>query len=113
MKRIAILLAAMAMALSANSQDRTLRVNYIFSGTAKEQEISVAELCSFEGWAGRRVNMDKLPLRGNGQIIMEGWRLRQGPLQDFFFHTFSGMAGHRGGHDHQEGFRERIPSSDA
>ncbi len=87
MKRIAILLAAMAMALSANSQDRTLRVNYIFSGTAKEQEISVAELCSFEGWAGRRVNMDKLPLRGNGQIIMEGRSTKEGDFDKVLYKT--------------------------
>ena len=50
--------------------DRTLRVNYIFTGTDKEQEISLAELCSIEGWAGRRVNMDKVPLRGNGQVVL-------------------------------------------
>ena len=87
MKRIAILLAAMAMALSANSQDRTLRVNYIFSGTAKEQEISVAELCSFEGWAGRRVNMDKLPLRGNGQIIIEGRSTKDGDFDKVLYKT--------------------------
>ena len=51
--------------------DRTLRLNYIFSGTDKTQEIALAELCSIDGWAGRRVNMDKVPLQGNGQVIME------------------------------------------
>ena len=49
---------------------RTLRVNYIFSGTDKSQEISLSELCSIDGWAGRRVNMDKVPLKGNGQVVM-------------------------------------------
>ena len=50
---------------------RTLRLNYIFSGTDKEQSITLAELCSIDGWAGRRVNMDKVPVRGNGQVIVK------------------------------------------
>ncbi|MCI7051370.1 MAG: peptidase M64, partial [Bacteroidales bacterium] len=37
--------------------DRTLRVDYQFSGNAREQHISLGELCSFAGWAGRTVNM--------------------------------------------------------
>ena len=81
MRRIVLALAAiLAMtALRARGDevsvnglnlDRTLRVNYIFTGTDKEQEISLAELCSIEGWAGRRVNMDKVPLKGNGQVVL-------------------------------------------
>jgi len=52
------------------AQSRTLRVDYIFSGTDKEAEISLDRLYSFDGWAGRRVNLDKVPVRGNGQISM-------------------------------------------
>ena len=52
------------------AQDRTLRVDYIFSGTDKTQEISLDEMSSFDGWAGRRVNLDGVPVRGNGQITM-------------------------------------------
>ena len=77
MKRVLLLtLALFALVTSAKGNDdgldltRTLRVDYIFSGTDKTQDIALAELCSIEGWAGRRVNMDKLPLRGNGQVIM-------------------------------------------
>lgn len=50
--------------------DRTLRIDYIFSGNANAQQISVDELRSAEGWYGRRCNLDKLLLRGNGQIMM-------------------------------------------
>lgn len=50
--------------------DATLRVDYIFSGTAKTQAIALDELRSSAGWYGRRVNLDELPLRGNGQITM-------------------------------------------
>lgn len=49
---------------------RTLRVDYQFSGDANHQEISLYELCSFKGWAGRTHHMDSLPLRGNGDISM-------------------------------------------
>lgn len=50
--------------------DATLRVDYVFSGTAKTQAIAVDELRRGEGWFGRRVNLDKVPVRGNGQITM-------------------------------------------
>ena len=62
--------ASAAGAVDGLDLNRTLRVDYIFSGTDKTQEIALAELCSIDGWAGRRVNMDKVPLRGNGQVIM-------------------------------------------
>lgn len=65
--------AAFLMCLSAVTfaQDRTLRLDYIFSGTDRSQEISLDEMSCFDGWAGRRVNLDKAPLRGNGQVIMK------------------------------------------
>ena len=53
-----------------NFTDRTLRVDYIFSGDADSQQISVNELRSSEGWYGRRVNLGGLLLRGNGQVTM-------------------------------------------
>lgn len=59
-----------AFALTASAQEQTLRVDYVFSGTDKATEISLARLSSFDGWAGRRVNLDEAPLKGNGQICM-------------------------------------------
>lgn len=56
------------MTAFARPQASTLRIDCIFSGTDKEQEISVARLSDAGEWAGRTVNMDKLALRGNGQI---------------------------------------------
>ena len=52
------------------AQDKTLRVDYIFSGTDKTQEISLDEMSSFDGWAGRRVNPDGVAVRGNGCIFL-------------------------------------------
>ena len=102
MKRIAMTLACLFLALVARDsaiagrQDnqpeevnlrKTLRVNYIFTGTAKEQEISLAELCSIDGWAGRRVNMDKVPLRGNGQVSMSVRSEEGGPFDKVVYMT--------------------------
>ena len=49
---------------------QTLRVDYIFSGTDRSQEIALDAMSCFDGWAGRRVNMDVVPVRGNGQIAL-------------------------------------------
>ncbi len=52
-------------------QDRTLRLNYIFSGDSRSASISLSEaICMEDGWWGRGVNLDGVPLRGNGLITM-------------------------------------------
>ena len=61
---------ALALAVSASAQERTLRVNYTFSGNSKESHIYLDDLNVIDGWAGRRVNMKDLYLEGNGQITM-------------------------------------------
>ena len=70
MKRLVISIICVCSFLASTAQDKTLRVDYIFSGTDKAQEISLDELSCFDGWAGRRVNLDQAPVRGNGQIAM-------------------------------------------
>ena len=61
---------ALALACDACAQERTLRVNYTFSGNSKESHIYLDDLNVIDGWAGRRVNMKDLYLEGNGQITM-------------------------------------------
>ena len=56
--------------MTVHAQDKTLRVDYVFSGTDKSTEISLERLYSFDGWAGRTVNLDRVPVKGNGQISM-------------------------------------------
>ena len=70
MKHVFASFLAMVLAISAMAQSQTLRIDYIFSGTDKAQEISLDEMSVFDGWAGRRVNLDEAPLRGNGQISL-------------------------------------------
>ena len=70
---VAFLLLPVSLAaqpLPAPLTERTLRVDYIFSGTDKTCSIALDALSCFDGWAGRRVHLDSLALRGNGQIRM-------------------------------------------
>ncbi len=70
MRHLVIAAVAFLMALTLDAQDKTLRIDYIFSGTDKSSEISLRQMYSHDGWAGRRVNMAEVPVRGNGQISM-------------------------------------------
>lgn len=51
-------------------QDKTLRIDYVFSGTATEQHIAVDELYEEPRWYGKRQRLAELPVEGNGQITM-------------------------------------------
>ena len=70
MRQVVLALFMMMSAISMSAQTQTLRVDYMFSGTDKSVEISLDEMSRFDGWAGRRTNLDKVPVRGNGQICM-------------------------------------------
>ena len=75
MKKTLLFAALLLVAIDTYAQsfndffaDQTLRIDYIFSGNASQQMVALDELSSFDGWAGRRVNLDKVPVRGNGEI---------------------------------------------
>lgn len=51
-------------------QDKTLRIDYLFTGNASKQAICVDALSSLPTWAGRKHHLAELPLQGNGQITM-------------------------------------------
>ena len=51
--------------------DKTLRLDYTFSGDNRHQHIYLDEMMCTDHWYGRRVNMDSLLLLGNGQLCME------------------------------------------
>lgn len=63
-------IAANAQNFSDYFENKTLRVDYIFTGDANKQEVYLDELSSLPQWAGRRYHLDKLPLAGNGEITM-------------------------------------------
>ena len=66
---LSVMLLLCALQLFAQPH-QTLRVDYVFSGSDCSSEISLDEMCSFDGWAGRRANLTEVPVRGNGQICM-------------------------------------------
>lgn len=79
-RTISFIFLALATMLSANAHvdfdkyfcDSTLRIDYIFEGAAKSDDcnVSVKALHKSPSWAGRKVNLDQLPVEGNGQIVM-------------------------------------------
>jgi len=62
--------SAQSVPLPSPLTEATLRVDYIFSGTDSTCTIALDKLSTFEGWAGRRIHLDTLLLRGNGQVRM-------------------------------------------
>ena len=58
-------------------QNKTLRVDYIFTGDATQQAIYLDELSQLPTWAGRQHHLSELPLEGNGQIIMKALASKQ------------------------------------
>ena len=55
---------------SSHFCDSTLRIDYIFSGTNLSQHIALDQLSKTAGWYGRRRNLGRLPLEGNGQLTI-------------------------------------------
>lgn len=77
MRRNTIFGICLLMAINIHAQeftnffkDKTLRVDYIFTGDSKHQSIYLDELSRLPSWAGRRHHLSELPLEGNGQITM-------------------------------------------
>lgn len=58
-------------------QDKTLRVDYIFTGDARQQAIYLDELSQLPSWAGRQHHLSELPLEGNGQITVKDLATKQ------------------------------------
>ena len=48
--------------------EKSLRLDYMFTGDASRQEISLDKLSAWDGWAGRKHRLGDLPLLGNGQV---------------------------------------------
>lgn len=70
-----IIITAIASATAANAQkyeeyfsDSTLRVNCVFAGNAKEQNIYVDNMCKMPRWYGRKSRLGEYPIEGNTQF---------------------------------------------
>lgn len=80
MKRFTTFAAATLLVVSAKGashpkftdvfRDSTLRLDYVFAGDNNHTSVALSRMNKFGGWAGRRSNLDKLPLAGNGEITV-------------------------------------------
>lgn len=68
----------LAFAMNAAAQDfntyfvdKTLRIDYSFSGNVTEQHIAVDELKLSPRWYGKRKRLAEIPMEGNGQITVK------------------------------------------
>lgn len=61
---------AAAQDFSDYFEDRTLRIDYSFSGDSARQDIYVDKLSTMPRWYGKRQRLAEVPLKGNGQIIV-------------------------------------------
>ncbi|MBO7264570.1 MAG: peptidase M64 [Alistipes sp.] len=73
------LLAIIALTLSTaiyaqkfedNFKDGTLRIDYTFMGNATEQYVALRDMSYTDNWYGRRINLDNVPLQGNGDLTL-------------------------------------------
>lgn len=85
---IAMLFAPLMMWAQANQtvqtvafdqyfEDKTLRIDYTFSGDVTQQDIYVDKLNVIPRWYGKRHHLAEVPVEGNGQIIVRDHRTRQ------------------------------------
>lgn len=65
---VALCMSNHAQEFTAFFEEKSLRMDYLFTGDATTQEISLDKLSSWEGWAGRKHRLGELPLEGNGQV---------------------------------------------
>lgn len=77
MNRLLIISLLLSSSVSMSSQrfedffeDRTLRLDYTFSGDTNDQQIYLDELVTTPRWYGKRKRLSEVPLRGNGQVIV-------------------------------------------
>lgn len=62
--------AIQAQKFEDHFENKTLRLDYIFTGTNDSQDIALDEISQLPEWNGRIHNLDSLLLMGNGQIIV-------------------------------------------
>lgn len=62
--------AATAQVFDDYFEDKTLRIDYIFSGNSSSQAISLDQLNQSPRWYGKRNNLSEVPVEGNGAIIV-------------------------------------------
>lgn len=79
MRKLILTLATLLLSSSLFAQkqdfedifkDGTLRIDYTFMGNASEQYVALREMSYTDNWYGRRINLDNVPLKGNGDLTL-------------------------------------------
>lgn len=70
-------LAGKAQSFNEYFEDKTLRIDYIFSGTDSTQHIALENLYREPHWYGKRTRLADLPVEGNGQITVRDHRSKR------------------------------------
>ena len=65
--------------------DKTLRLDYVFAGDNRSQQIYLKQALTTTRWAGRKSRLTDVPLRGNGQLRLSDHQTGQ----LLYVHTFS------------------------
>ena len=92
MKKTILALAFATIGMNAAAQqfdehftDSTLRLDYVFAGSNRTQEIFFEHAYKTACWAGRKSRLSEMPLQGNGQITLRS----HDSGQLLYVHTFS------------------------
>ncbi|MCC8071678.1 MAG: IgA Peptidase M64 [Bacteroidales bacterium] len=86
------LMGACALGASAQDfdqyfQDKTLRVDYIFGGDTAQTVVLLERQVELPGWAGRKIRLRELPLKGNGQVTV----IDEASGDTIYRHSFSSL----------------------
>lgn len=77
MRRLICLVVAVLVSVTLHAQDfdahfadATLRIDYTLLGNAQEQYVALRDMSYTDNWWGRRVNLNEVPLKGNGDLTL-------------------------------------------
>lgn len=104
-------IGAGAQEYGAHFTDSTLRLDYIFCGDANHQAIYLKGMQKTGLWAGRRKQLDRIPLQGNGQLYVKDPQTGKVLYAHSFSTLFQEWVGYPEAHQVQKAFENcfQIP----
>ena len=78
MRRFILAIASVMLSTTLIAQDfdkyfsdGTLRIDYTFMGNAQEQHVALRDMSYTDDWYGRRINLNSVPMKGNGDLTLK------------------------------------------
>lgn len=100
--------SAQAPAYHDYFEDKSLRIDYLFTGDAACQSIYLDELSALPHWAGRRHHLDQLPLEGNGELTVRDKQTQTVIYRTSFSSLFQEWLGEPEAQTTQRGFENTF-----